>query len=137
MSRCERKRKPSEKVIEMDKSKQRKDDSKRKDEGAQRPCRISSVYLPQGSINQQKSSMKLFDEYLLASNFTWLDIQRISKGTQEATKNATKIPNQSTYSVLQGFVRFLYNYDAPKTRNKEISTPFQPQIAIFLKLSPF
>ena len=118
MGRGERKRKPTEKMalIETEKTKDGVDEA---NVSEKRPRRHNGIAIPRGSKTQQNSSDKLFDEYLESSNMTWTDVKIILKKTQNAEQQGDEIPRQSSYTILEGFVRFLYNYEAKKTRNKE------------------
>jgi hypothetical protein len=100
--------------------------TKRKTRGspAKRPVRRHVISVPTGSATQQNSSNKLFDEYLDASNLSWSQVEEISISTKKATDNGSLLPQLNTYVLLDGFVRFLYNYEATKSRNKENKYPF-------------
>jgi hypothetical protein len=124
MRESERKRKPTEKMIELSAKKQQVESKKG-------PSRRNATSLPIGTITQQNSSKKLFNEYLLAANLKWTDIEQISVNTRTAETTGSLLPKQTTYSILEGFVRFLYNYDATKTRNKEKKYPFKTADSYF------
>jgi hypothetical protein len=62
---------------------------------------------------------------IVVANLKWTDIEQISVNTRTAETTGSLLPKQTTYSILEGFVRFLYNYDATKTRNKEKKYPFK------------
>ena len=124
MRQGERKRKPTEKMIELS--------TKRKEvESIKGPSRRNPTSVPMGTITQQNSSKKLFNEYLLAANHTWADLEEISMRTKAAENTGAKMPIQTIYSILEGFVRFLYNYDATKSRNKENKYPFKTADSYF------
>ena len=89
-----------------------------------RPRRRNAMSIPLGSATQQNSSEKLFDEYLLASNITWENIEDISIKTKTAEQKGSHFPSQTTYTVLEGFVRFLYSYEA-SAEIKRINIPLK------------
>jgi len=118
MRQGERKRKPTEKMAEFEAKRQQTEVNKL-------PSRRNPTSVPIGTITQQNSAKKLFHEYLTAANHTMDDLREISMRTKEAETTGCMMPMQTTYSILEGFVRFLYNYDATKSRNKENKYPFK------------
>lgn len=95
-----------------------KKSDKKKVAGNEGHRRTSVISIPQGTHTQQRAAMKLFGEFLSASNLTWERVSELARSTALALQSGVELPVDSLYSLLETWVMFLFNYESGRSRNK-------------------
>ena len=81
------------------------------------PKRKNNVSVTAGAKGQQEAAVELFNSFLRNTNQSWHGVKETWKKMKIAENKGDERPKPDVYDVLEEFVKFMYNHDAPKARN--------------------